>query len=162
MLALFPSRKRTHTRTHTQAQTNLVQTCTRSGKASKRKAQGQEDKQERRATCTHPEAKLHVWRGESKMPGVNMESAERSDKIALSRKLKKQPNTPKSGSKYHAKASLQTTQETKSPRTMSEAQNNQIWVAGTPIMHAKRIPNSPPKHTKTTQNQDIITYAKEH
>ena len=82
--------------------------------------------------------------------------------IALSRKLKKQPNTPKSCSKYHAKASLQTTQETKSPRTMSEAQNNQIWVAGPPIMHAKSIPNSPPKHTKTTQNRNIISYAKEH
>ena len=36
------------------------QTCTRSGKASKRKGQDQEDKQERRVTCTHLEANLHV------------------------------------------------------------------------------------------------------
>ena len=36
------------------------QTYTQGGKASKRKGQDQEDKQERRVTCTHLEAKLHV------------------------------------------------------------------------------------------------------
>ena len=36
------------------------QICTRSGKASRRKGHDQEDKQERRVTCTHLEVKLHI------------------------------------------------------------------------------------------------------